>query len=47
MERSDDRLKKRYTFKELVLKNKSEIMKNDEVLERIEERIEERHALKD
>ncbi|MFX3616968.1 MAG: FbpB family small basic protein [Sporolactobacillus sp.] len=47
MERSNDRLKKRYTLKELVLKNKSEIMKNDEVLERIEERIEERHALKD
>lgn len=39
-------MKKRYTFKELVLKNKSKIMKNNEALERIEVRIEKKHAMK-
>jgi hypothetical protein len=39
-------MKKRKTFKDLVSKNKSEILNNEKALEKIEERIDNRHAVK-
>ncbi|TGB00408.1 FbpB family small basic protein [Sporolactobacillus shoreae] len=39
-------MRKKQVFKELVLKNKSEILRNEKVLEKIEEKIDQRHAIK-
>lgn len=39
-------VKRKNTFKDLVLKNKSEILQNEKALERIEEKIDNRHAIK-
>lgn len=39
-------MRKKHVFKELVLKNKSEILRNEKVLEKIEEKIDQRHAIK-
>ncbi|MDD9149538.1 MULTISPECIES: FbpB family small basic protein [unclassified Sporolactobacillus] len=39
-------MKRKNTFKDLVLKNKSEILQNEKALEKIEEKIDRRHVLK-
>lgn len=39
-------MRKKHTLKELVLKNKSEILQNEKALEKIEEKIDQRRAYK-
>ncbi|RYL92209.1 FbpB family small basic protein [Sporolactobacillus sp. Y61] len=39
-------MRKKYTYKELVLKNKSEILQNEKALEKIEDKIVQRRTVK-
>ncbi|WP_100487890.1 FbpB family small basic protein [Sporolactobacillus pectinivorans] len=37
-------MRKKHAFKELVLKNKSEILSNEKTLEKIEQKIDQKHV---